>query len=115
VLFGILQLAGREEEAKAVLAQYEKNTVVMRRVAEAIKEEAEHPSSDPKKAYEIGILFLGQDTRVGLYWLNKALERDPAHEPTRKALAEYYESKGEPEKAAQHRRRLKSNPASTSP
>ena len=48
----------------------------------------------------------GQE-RQGLYWLEQALARDPAHQAAHGALAEYFEKSGDKEQAAAHRRRLK--------
>jgi tetratricopeptide (TPR) repeat protein len=102
-----LQLQGRDKEAKATLDQYEKNLAMLRRQTRLLQDEADRPTTDPNVAYEVGSIFLaiGQD-RLGLFWLDEALKRDPGHEATNRALAEYYEKKGEPAKAAPHRRRL---------
>jgi tetratricopeptide (TPR) repeat protein len=54
---------------------------------------------------EVGILLLrlGQEEE-GLHWLATALAEDPGHTPAHKALADYYERAGQPERAALHRR-----------
>jgi tetratricopeptide (TPR) repeat protein len=102
-----LRLQGREDEAAAALRRHETDKALLKRANELLKEEADHPTDDPASAFEIGtaLLRVGQD-RLGLFWLNNALERDAAHQPTHKALADYYEAKGERDKAALHRRRL---------
>jgi Tfp pilus assembly protein PilF len=76
-------------------------------VAEILQQEAQHPSTDPDALSGLGALFLRTNAHAGMYWLRRALALDPAHQPTHKALAEYYESKGDQEKAAYHRRQLK--------
>jgi type IV pilus assembly protein PilF len=111
-LVAALQAQGRWDEAKAALAQHKKDTALLKRVARVLQQEAENPSSDPDALSEMGALFLSSNPRVGLYWLHRALERDPQHQPTHKALAEYYQKKGEVEKAAFHRRHLKPAKAS---
>jgi Tfp pilus assembly protein PilF len=49
---------------------------------------------------------MGQE-RQALHWLNQALQLDPDHQPTHRALAEYFEKAGDAEEAAAHRRRLR--------
>jgi tetratricopeptide (TPR) repeat protein len=106
-LVGSLRLQGREKEARAALVQHEKDKAQLKRANQLLKDEADYPTSGPVAPYEIGALFLrlGQ-RRLGLYWLHQALERDPSHQPTHRLLAEYYEKKGERDKAEAHRRRL---------
>jgi tetratricopeptide (TPR) repeat protein len=106
-LVSSLQLQGRQEDAAAALAQYQQDKDLLQRADRLLKDEAERPSRGPDVPYEIGSSFLriGQE-RLGTYWLNQALQRDPGHKPSHQALAEYYESKGEPDKAAPHRRPL---------
>ncbi|MER3440719.1 MAG: hypothetical protein C4296_05015 [Gemmataceae bacterium] len=55
--------------------------------------------------YEIGLIFMrsGQEFE-GLRWLLTALQDDPDHVPTHRALATYYEKAGERTRAAFHRR-----------
>jgi tetratricopeptide (TPR) repeat protein len=107
-LHSCLQQQGRKEEADVVLAQYEKVKALLVQANRLLRDEATHSTREARTASEAGAIFLrlGQD-RLGLYWLHQALERDPGHLPTHKLLAEYYESKGDREKAAVHRRRLK--------
>jgi Tfp pilus assembly protein PilF len=106
-LVGILQEQGRWDEASATLEQHRKDTVFWKRVAEILQQEARHPSTDPDALSELGALFLRTNPHAGMYWMRRALALDPAHQPTHKALAEYYEKKGDQENAAYHRRQLK--------
>jgi tetratricopeptide (TPR) repeat protein len=106
-LSGCLQAQGRKDEAQAALDQYHKDAAMLKRVALLLRDDAEHPSTDPDALSEVGRLFLRTNPRVAQYWLQRALARDPDHQATHKALAEYYESKGDTEQAAAHRRRLK--------
>jgi tetratricopeptide (TPR) repeat protein len=109
-----LQNQGRQEEAAAVLKQCEKDAAVLRQVNRLLGEEARSPTRNAGALYEIGALFLRSgDDRQAEYWLNRALELDPRHRPTLKALAEYYEGKGDNEKAAVYRRRLAEADAKT--
>jgi tetratricopeptide (TPR) repeat protein len=114
-LVASLQSQGRWDEAKTVLEQYQKDTAMLKRVARVLQQEAEKPSADPDALSEMGSLFLRTNPRVGLYWLHRALERDRGHQPTHKVLAEYYESKGDQEKAALHRHQLKPDSKAAAP
>ncbi len=99
----------RKEEAARELNRFEERKALIVRANELLQAEAQHPSRDPNAASEIGVLLLqfGQE-RQGLYWLDQALERDPDHQPTHKAYAEYFERMGETAKAAVHRQKLRS-------
>jgi tetratricopeptide (TPR) repeat protein len=114
-LAAILQAQGRWDEAKVVLEQHKKDTALLKRVAKVLQQEAEHPNTDPAALAEMGALFLHTNERVGLYWLHRALERDPENQPAHKALAEFYKRKGDAAKAAAHRRRLKPDKKAASP
>jgi tetratricopeptide (TPR) repeat protein len=107
-LASALQFQGRRQEATAALDQYEKKSALLTRANRMLRDEARHPSNDAGVEAELGALLLqlGQD-RVGKHWLNQALTRDPGHQPAHQALAEYYETKGDQEKAAAHRLRLR--------
>jgi len=107
LLVGVLQEQGRWEEASAALEQHRKNTALLKRVAQVLQQDGERPNTDPDALSELGALFLRTNAHAGMYWLNRALALDPKHQATHKALAEYYESKGNQDKAAYHRRQLK--------
>jgi tetratricopeptide (TPR) repeat protein len=113
VLAAALQAQERWVEANAVLEQHRKDAALVKRVGEVLKQEAEHPTTDPAALSELGAVFLRTNEQIGMYWLHRALQRDPRHQPTHKVLAEFYESKGNREKAAIHRAFLK--PESPSP
>jgi tetratricopeptide (TPR) repeat protein len=105
-LVACLQLQERWKDAEIALDQHRKDSAQMRKLVHIIQEEARQPSRDPAPAFEIGNVFLASNERVGLYWLHRALERNPRHVPTLEALADYYERKGDKDRAAQYRRRL---------
>jgi Tfp pilus assembly protein PilF len=106
-LISALNYQGRKEEAAAAQKQYDQDQTLLRQAEVQFHDEAVHPSNDPDVLYNIGSLFLrGHQGRIGEYWLQKALEIDPWHKPTLKALAEYYESKGDKEQAEPYRRQL---------
>ena len=107
LLVSALQMLGRDDEAKASLALFDKYTAVLEQANKLLKQEAQHPSHDANVASEIGRLLLqiGHD-RSGVYWLDQALLRDPHHQETHRAFADFFESKGLTARAAGHRRRL---------
>src|SRR5262249_49092889 len=107
LLIGCLQAQNRLEDAGAMLEQHDKDTASLKRVSRVLQQEAEKPSNDPDAFADIGILFLRSNERVGLYWLHRALERDSGHPAAHRALADFYEGKGDREKAAFHRHKLK--------
>ena len=94
---------------RAVRANHPKaDLALLERANKLLQDEARQPTRDPAPASEIGALLLQiHQERQGLYWMDQALVRDPDHQPTHKALAEYFEKKGDAERAALHRRRLK--------
>jgi predicted Zn-dependent protease len=104
-----LQLQGKDQDATAHLGEYDRHKALLERANHLLQEEAKKPSSqrNPGPASEIGALLLqiGQH-RQGLYWMDEALARDPEHRPTHQALAEYFEKRGDTERAAVHRKHL---------
>lgn len=108
VLAAALRLQNRADEATAVLADYERKREVVDRINTLLKDKADSPAATAADYAEIGRLFLqiGRG-KFGVYWLERALELDPGHQPAHRALAEHYERKGEADKAAAHRQQLR--------
>lgn len=107
LLVSALQQQRRDAEAQQELAECERHKVLLERANHLLQQEAKQPSGDPLAASEIGTLLLQiRQDRQGLYWMNEALNRDPDHRLTHQALADYYERKGDSERASFHRRRL---------
>jgi Tfp pilus assembly protein PilF len=107
-LVSALKLQRRHRDAAEELAGYERHKALLERANKLLQEEARHPSRDPNPASEVGALLLQiHQERQGLYWMDEALSRDPDHQATHRALAEYFETKGDAARAAAHRRRLK--------
>lgn len=102
-----LQHQGRSDEAAEAQKEYQRYKAWVDRANKLLREVADSPTAGAADYTEIGELLLrvGRE-RVGLYYLHEALERDPVYQPAHKALAEYYDKKGDEEKAAAHRRRL---------
>jgi tetratricopeptide (TPR) repeat protein len=108
-----LQGQGRRQEAEAALAQYQKDAELLRRANMLLQDEIKHPSHNADALYELADLFLrsGQE-RLALYWLHQVLEVNPQHPEANKALAAYYEKKGDRKRAAKYRSRLTPSPPS---
>jgi tetratricopeptide (TPR) repeat protein len=105
-----LGLQGRDREAKDALAEYEKDRQLMKRASELLQKGTERSATTADELFEIASVFLrsGQD-RLSLYWLDRTLVLDPNHQAAHAALAEYFEKKGDQEKATRHRLRLTGN------
>jgi tetratricopeptide (TPR) repeat protein len=59
---------------------------------------------DPGPRREMGVIFLrNSQDKEGLRWLQSALQCDPGHRPTHRALADYYQKQGREDLAARHR------------
>jgi Tfp pilus assembly protein PilF len=104
-----LQYQGRTAEATAAMTEYKRYKRLVDRSNKLLQEVADSPTAKAADYAELGglLLRIGRE-RLGVYWLERALERDPAQPAAHAALAEHYEKKGEREKAASHRRWLPS-------
>jgi thioredoxin-like negative regulator of GroEL len=99
------RLQGREKEADAAFAEFERNKELLHRASKLLQEDAERPTGNADELFEIASMFIRTDqSRLAIYWLDQALRRDSAHKPTHKALAELFEKEGKRENAAYHRR-----------
>ena len=107
-LFSVLRLLDRPNESAAALKEYERNKVLVDRSNKLLKDVADTPTGGPDDYSELGetLIQIGKDQH-GLYWLERALERDPGHQRSHRALAAYYEKKGDATNAASHRRQVR--------
>lgn len=103
-LVNALQAQGRRDEAEKALAAYKTHKALLERANDLLVEEATSPSNQPDGPHEVGdaLLKMGHD-KLGLFWLEKALERDPSHVPTHRILAEFYAANGQSQLSAHHR------------
>jgi tetratricopeptide (TPR) repeat protein len=102
-----LRMQGRDADSTAELTEYSRQKTALERANLLLQNEAKMASRDPQAAFEIGTLLLQlRRDAQGLHWLHEALLRDPAHQPTHQALAEYFESRGDLDQAATHRKFL---------
>jgi Flp pilus assembly protein TadD len=107
-LAAALRLQGRSDEEAAVLREHERYKELVDRANDLIQNKVDKAGAGPDTASEIGNLMLqmGRD-KVGLYWMDQALLKDPGHQPTHEILAKYYERRGDTDQAAAHRRQIK--------
>ena len=112
VLASALQMQGRSPEGAAVLAEYERKRATVDRVNDLLKDIADSPSATANDYAEIGRLFFEIDgEKFGVYWSERALERDPNNQTAHRALADHYERKGDTATAAAHRRQIRADSA----
>ncbi len=103
-----LQFQGRTAEATAALERHKRAKEQVERTNKLLREVADSPGATPADYAELGDLLLRiRRERLGVYWLERALERDPANARAHTAMAAHYEKLGEAERAAEHRRWLR--------
>lgn len=105
-LFLCLGKNGKAEEAQQVQARLEQIESDVQRAQDIAREKMQRTPHDPDLHYELGIIALRVGAReAGLRWLHRALQEDPNHAPTHKALMEYYQHIRDFGRAAEHRRK----------
>lgn len=98
-----LQQLGKAEEARELDGRLERIRADERQMAEMMTS-VQHSPGDPVLRRRIGELFLRNGMeKDGLEWLHSALRYDARHIPAHEALAEWWESRGQRDKAAPHR------------
>jgi len=102
-LYQCLLQRGKKAEASSYLEKAEKVAADRQRLAELTRAIAANPK-DPALRHEAGLICLrnGQE-QDGVRWLRSALGEDPMHRPTHRALAEYFQTVGQAQRAAYHR------------
>jgi tetratricopeptide (TPR) repeat protein len=102
-----LRAQDRQEEAVVADKDYDDRKKQLVDINYLLSDEVNLNPADPGPPYEAGafLLQIGRD-REGEFWLYQALKRDNGYVPAHKALAEYYEKKGDKKLAADHRRWL---------
>jgi tetratricopeptide (TPR) repeat protein len=108
VLVAALNMQGKTADADAALAEYTKKRKVVDRVNDLLKEKADGADATAADYAEIGTLFLsiGRE-RLGVYWLERATDKDSGCQPAHRALADHYEKKGDADATAFHRRQVR--------
>jgi tetratricopeptide (TPR) repeat protein len=103
----LVQQPGREAEAAAERDIHRRVQADRERLAQIAVAEMTRRPYDPNLHYELGAIYLRNGKPdVGVRWMYSALRLDPTHQPSHRALADYFERAGETEKAQQHRRQL---------
>lgn len=107
-LGGLLQAQGRSDEARETLQECERAKLLLDRMHKLLREVMDSSAATAADCAELGELLLGvnQEDR-GVFWLYEALDRDPDNQQAHRALAAYYERKGDADRAAVHRRRVR--------
>ncbi len=96
-LANCLRLAGEYDEERACRATLDRLDADLKRVDELTREALNRPR-DPAVRCELGVLFLRNGEEA------EALECDANYRDAHRALADYFEGKGQPDRAAPHRR-----------
>jgi tetratricopeptide (TPR) repeat protein len=93
-LVNVYQLQGRTADAAVALKEYEEAKARLLRVNALLKDVVDRPTATADEFAEVGefLLVLGR-TEVARYWLDRALQRDPAHARAKAALARCAEQK----------------------
>jgi Tfp pilus assembly protein PilF len=96
-----LQQQGRRAEADAERARHARESAQLNRFNHLLRKGL---NSNADERCEIGLAFFrARQERLGVYWLNQALQLDPRHERANQALAEHFEKKGDADSARQYR------------
>src|SRR5262249_15125941 len=105
----LIKQPGPTREAHDQLARFRKMEEELREVSTVVTQQIGQAPHTAILHYKTGVVLLrvGKDAGA-LSRLSRALNKDPTHRPTHAALTEYWEKKGDPDRAAQHRARAKS-------
>lgn len=108
LMISVYQLQGRTEDAARALREYNEYKARLERANSLLKQVEDGSAAGPDEFAEIGefLLMVGR-SEVGRYWLERALQRDPGHQRSHRALAAYYQKKGDATSAEAHRRKLR--------
>jgi predicted Zn-dependent protease len=102
-----LHAVGRHDEADKHDAFVEEANAAIENAIVLMDKLREKPGGADSR-YEIGATLLKYGSpNEGLMWLQSGLEVSPSHQLTHKILAEFFESKGQTELAAPHRRKIR--------
>jgi tetratricopeptide (TPR) repeat protein len=110
VLTSVLQALNRPDEATKTLAEFETKRATVDRINDLLVDADK--TGTPADFVEIGTSFLSIGrNRFGVYWLERAIEKDPYNQAAHRALTAHYERQGKDDLAAEHRRQIR-NPDS---
>jgi predicted Zn-dependent protease len=95
VLHNCLQFAGKRAEAAATLDRFKSVQEERKRLNGCVADAAQAPRAPAPRAEAGAILLKLGEEEEGLRWLRSALRVDPKHRATHRALADYYQRKGD--------------------
>jgi tetratricopeptide (TPR) repeat protein len=99
-----MQRLERRDEAAKWRARLDGIGADLQRLSAVVRQIPDRPH-DPDLRRQAGEIMLHNGhEEEGLRWLRSALEQDPGHRPTHRALADYFDRRGEKEEAERHRR-----------
>ena len=102
-----LEKNGKPDEARKEqdrLQQLDEDSKLIQDISIVRMQQSPH---DPELHYQAGtILMRAGAIEDGLRWLHSALQEDPTHVPTHKALMEYYQRIGDFARAKEHREKV---------
>ena len=99
-----LEKNGKNEEARKLWDHMEQISDDMRAIQDIAAVKMQQTPHDPELHYKIGMISLRAGSLdEALRWLSSALKEDPKYAPAHQALADYYQRRGDFNRAAQHR------------
>ncbi len=104
----VLQVQGRTQESAQVFEEYNRKRVIVDQTNDLLIKVAKSRTPAVDDCAELGKLLLeiGR-TKLGLYWAEQAIERDPLNQVANRALADYYEASGDTALAVRYRSNLR--------
>ncbi len=108
VLSAALRLQGKAAESAAALRDHDQKTKLVERTNDLLTKVADSPTAAADDYAEIGRLLMEVGRgKLATYWLDRALERNPAHQAAHRSMMEYHERAGDAAQALVHRRQLR--------
>jgi tetratricopeptide (TPR) repeat protein len=102
-----LRQQGKDQEAQAAEDRLKVLKADGERIRQIVQEDINKSPNDPVVRTEVGsILLRAGSEQEGVKWLYSALRLAPRYAPAHRALADYFERIGQPERAGPHRRFL---------
>jgi tetratricopeptide (TPR) repeat protein len=100
----LLRQPSKQAEAKEQLVRFKRVEADWQTLHEITTKKLGAAPHDPDLMYQLGVLWLRLgDEKEGVEWLKNALRADPSHQPSRKALADYYRRVGDSRQVATQR------------
>lgn len=99
-LVEVYRLSGRAADEERELKEYNRYRGLVDRVNKLLKDKADSPSATADDLADIaGMFFLLRRDQEGMYWLNKALDKNQNHPRSRELLAAVRQRETDPEAA----------------